>query len=416
MQLFNISFNRITCGATVYAVENEYQIVFSSSTESRAWVTIDGSEYRYFDDYNGANRTYTKIHKVSIPMDDLNNAKGYKIHVQKLTYRGPFGGYFGREITQDYDFRPIDASDGIDYYSISDVHMATKAAIKTVSHFDNIELLVLAGDIVSMMDTFADANLTNELSSRITKGQYPVIYARGNHEIKGKYAEELHNFVGSYNNKFYYNVYLDNMFVTVLDIGEDHDDDYWEYYDTAFYTDYRNKQVTMLEKTLEEKKYLDYEYKMAVCHIPVVFVNYRKNHTDIKADFTKLLNDLDINMCISGHQHDLLVFEPGRVKPNEKLKYNSQLNMSKEFYNGYLTDFNFVNLGVSKRGFTQLDSSKLTTTKSQIGVYTNVDFINNTQTVKFTNSKGEAIDVFNYYAEINYGNTLVFSLDTNKIV
>ena len=87
MQLFNITFNRITCGATVYAVENEYQIVFSSATESRAWVTIDGSDYRYFDNYNGSNRTYTKIHKVTIPMDDLNAAGGYQIHRQDSVFR-----------------------------------------------------------------------------------------------------------------------------------------------------------------------------------------------------------------------------------------------------------------------------------------------------------------------------------------
>lgn len=413
IHLFNISFNRITCGATVYAVEDEYQIVFSSSTESRAWVTVDGK--RYFDDYNGVNRTFTKIHKVHVPMDVLDKAKSYEIHVQKLTYRGPFGGYFGKDISKNYDFKPVDASDGLDYYSLSDIHMASKASIKTVSYFDNIELLVVAGDIVSMMDSFADANLTNEISSKITKGEYPVIYARGNHELKGKYAEEFHNFVGTKNDNFFYNVYLDNTFVTVLDIGEDHDDDWWEYYDTAYYEEYREKQYKMLEETLEEKRYLDYDYKMAVCHIPVVFVNSRKNHEYAKAKFTELLNALDINMCISGHQHDLLVFEPGTVTPNQKLKYNSEYKKDKT-YNGYLTDFKFVNLGVSKRGYEQFDSSKLTSMKSQIGVYTSVDFNKNIQTVKFTNSKGEAVKVINFYAEINYGDTLVFSLENNKIV
>ena len=54
--------------------------------------------------------------------------------------------------------------------------------------------------------------------------------------------------------------------------------------------------------------------------------------------------------------------------------------------------------------------------KSQIGVYTSVDFNKNIQTVKFTNSKGEAVEVLNFYAEINYGDTLVFSLENNKIV
>ena len=413
MYLFNISFNRITTGAVVYAVEDEYQIVFSSSTEGRAWVEIDGE--RYFDNYNGVNRTFTKIHKVSVPMNVLNEAKEYEIHVQKVTYRGPFGGYFGRDISQEYTFRPANASDGIEYYSMSDIHMAGKPSAKTVSYFDNLDFLVVAGDIVSMMDSFEDANLTNIYSHEMTKGEIAVIYARGNHELKGDYAEEFHNFVGTYNDKFYYNVWLDNTYITVLDIGEDHDDDWWEYYDTAYYEEYRTDQYKMLEDTLTDARYLAYDYKMAVCHIPVVFVNSRHNHEVAKATLTDLLNKLDINMCISGHQHDLLVFEPGTVTPNEKLNYNSEYKPGKT-YKGYLTDFDFVNIGVSKRGFEQFDSSNLTSQKSQIGVYTFVDFKNNTQTVKFTNSKGEAVSVLNFYADINYGKELVFSLETNKIV
>ena len=50
------------------------------------------------------------------------------------------------------------------------------------------------------------------------------------------------------------------------------------------------------------------------------------------------------------------------------------------------------------------------------GIVTIVDFKNNTQTVKFTNSKGEAVSVLNFYADINYGKELVFSLETNKII
>jgi hypothetical protein len=171
----------------------------------------------------------------------------------------------------------------------------------------------------------------------------------------------------------------------------------------------------MLEDTLKDARYLAYDYKMAVCHIPVVFVNSRHNHEVAKATFTDLLNKLDINMCISGHQHDLLVFEPGTVTPNEKLTYNSEYKPGKT-YKGYLTDFDFVNIAVSKRGYEQFDPSTLTKMKSQIGLYTKVDFSNNTQTCKFTDSKGQAVSVINFYADINYGDTLVFSLETNKII
>jgi predicted phosphodiesterase len=405
--IFNVSFNRLTTGPVVYAVEDEYQIVFSSSVESRAWVTIDGE--RYFDDYNGSNRSNEKIHKVIIPMEVLNEAKEYEVHVQKFTYRGPFGGYKGRDISEKYSFKPVDTSDGLDYYNLSDIHMASKASYEAQKHYD-YELLVLAGDIVSMMDTFADANLVNEIAHEMTNGEIAVVYARGNHELKGKYAEEFHKFVGADDERFYYSFKLDGVYGLVLDIGEDHDDDWWEYYDTADYEQYRNKQYLMLEKEIKSGEFKNYDYQLVVCHIPPVFVNSRKNHVECKTRFTELLNQMEIDMCISGHQHDLMIFEPGLVKPNETLNYNPDFS-SKKTYKGYLTDFNFNCILVSKRGKTQTDSSSLTNMKEQIGVLIRVDFTKNNQTITYNTSNGELVNVVNPFAIKDYGNTIVFPLN-----
>ena len=407
INIFNVSFNRLTTGPVVYVVEDEYQIVFSSSVESRAWVTI-GDE-RYFDDYNGSNRSYERIHKVIVPMEVLNEAKEYEIHVQKFTYRGPFGGYKGRDISEKYSFKPVDTSDGLDYYNLSDIHMASKASYDAQKHYD-YELLVLAGDIVSMMDTFADANLVNEIAHEMTNGGVAVVYARGNHELKGKYAEEFHKFVGADDERFYYSFRLDGLYGLVLDIGEDHDDDWWEYYDTADYEQYRAKQYVMLEEEIKKGDYKNYDYQLVVCHIPPVFVNSRKNHVECKTRFTELLNQMEIDMCISGHQHDLMIFEPGLVKPNEKLNYNPAFS-SKKTYKGYLTDFNFNCILVSKRGKTQTDSSSLTNMKEQIGVFIRVDFTKNNQTITYNTSNGELVNIVNPFAVKDYGNTIIFPLN-----
>ena len=407
--LVNFTFNDISTGAVVYAVENEYQIVFSSRTEARAWVEID--DVRYFDNYAGSNRSYTKIHKVTIPMEILDEAKEYEIHIQKITYRGPFGGYFGRDISEKYTFKPVETSDGLNYYSLADIHMAGKAAIKAASYMEDKELLVLAGDIVSMMDTYADANLVNEYAHEMTKGSIPVVYARGNHEIKGKYSEEFHNFVGSKDENFYYSFTLDNLYGVVLDIGEDHDDDYWEYYDTAYYEEYRENQISFLRE--EAKKDLSkYDYRLAVCHIPVVFINNRRNHEEQKIKLTEELNKMNIDMMISGHQHYLFIFEPGFDYKLENGRYvwNPNISSSKP-YKGKITEHNFINVLVSKRGYTQVDSGKLTNMKSQIGLGIRVDFKNNQQTLVYNTSDGEKVNIespFNYAKD--YGTDIVFKL------
>lgn len=402
LNLVNFTFNSINTGAVVYAVENEYQIVFSSTTNSRAWVEI--GEERYFDNYAGSNRSYTNIHKVHIPTAVLDNAKEYEIHVQKITYEGPFGGYFGRDISQKYTFSPIDTSDGLNYYSLADIHMAGDAAIKAASHFENMELLVLAGDIVSMMDTFKDANLVNEYAHKITKGSIPVIYARGNHELKGKYSEQFHNFVGADGESFYYNVKLNGLYALVLDMGEDHDDDFWEYYDTAYYEEYRNKQIEFINQEIQLETYKHFDYRLVVSHIPIVYINGRGNHSETKTLMTEALNKMDINMMISGHQHDLFVFEPG-VELSQ-----SKLGKAK------VTNHNFLNILVSKRGPSQFKTNALTDYSNHIGMGTTVDFANNIQTCVFNDTFGNKISIVNEFSkeEINYGNQLVFDLSTNR--
>ena len=411
--IVDFSFNTITTGAVVYAVGEDYQIVFSSKTNSRAWVEIGGE--KYFDNYNGSNRSYTRIHKITVPQSVLDDAKQYDIHVQKITYEGPFGGWFGRDIKESYNFRPVDSSDGFDFYSLADIHMAGDASYKSASAMKEKELLVLAGDIVSMMDSFEDANMVNEFANQITNGEIPVVYARGNHELKGRYSEQFHNFVGADGEKFYYNFKLDNVYGVVLDMGEDHEDEYWEYYDTAYYDQYRNEQVKFLEKEYEKGEYLNYDYRLAVCHIPVALINTRGDHIEPKQNLTKALNDLDVNLMISGHQHDLFILEPGTIEYNKdgKLPYNPEYSSSKP--SKYkVTDHNFVNILVSKRGYTQTDDVPLTNMSSQIGLGTKVDFKNNKQTCFYLNSRGEKINTVNPFAPINYGTEMVFDLSTNK--
>ena len=409
----NVTFNSIKYKPAVYIVENEYQIVFGSNVEALAWVEVD--DKRYYEDYAGYYNSTKKMHKVIVPMDVLDNAKEYTVGTQKLTYRGPFGGFKGREIEETYSFRPVDTSDGLNYYSISDVHMGLECSKEASDYNKDKELLILAGDTISMIDTYRDAAYTNKVAYELTKGEIPVIYARGNHELKGKYMEEFHDYVGAKGEDFFYKFSFGNVYGLVLDIGEDHDDDYWEYYDTCDFNEYRNRQLELIRSELESKEYLNYDYRLVVCHIPIPFINARHNHVDFKKDVTTLLNQMDIDMVISGHQHDLLVFEPGLITPFTDLTYNKDFVKSGKTTKAYLTDFNFPSFTVSKRGYTQTDDSSLTL-NSQIGLTIKVDFNNKTQTCIFNNSKGEKVNIVNPYFDVDYKDEIVYSIETNRCI
>lgn len=409
--LVKFNINYVSYEPVVYAVEDEYQIVFSSNAISKGWVTVDGEDY--YDLSAGSQKTNTRIHKVSVPMAVLDDARSYEIHVQHTVYAGPFGGLMGKIISKTYSFKPVDLSDGFTYLSFSDVHMSKEAVIKTENAVETAlngyDLLVLDGDLVSDVETFRDANYINEIAFALTGGEMPVIYARGNHEVKGAYADRLYQFVGSINEKFYFTVHLGGdkgVYVLVLDMGEDHDDDWWEYYETADFDSYRAEQTEMMKAEISKGEYADYAYKMMVCHIPVVFVNYRHNHVEVKAAWTELLNQFDFDMTLCAHQHSMFVFEPGAVVPETKLTYNPIYH--KKTYNGYLTDFNFPELMCSKPGYTQTDEDWT----SHIGLLIEVDLKSRTQICKYINSLGQTVPVVNPFAEIDYGEGIEIDLNT----
>ena len=377
----------------VYAVEDEYQIVFTTSDNAIAWVNIGGVEY--YDLYAGSMKSADKVHKIIVPQEVLDEAKAYSVNYQQMIYRGPFGGYLGQHQAQHYLFRPVDSSDGLNYFALSDVHESVDAAIAAATSRQDTDFIVLLGDLVSMVETEKDVQLANKLAFGITKGEIPVIYARGNHEIKGEYAEELYKYVGSKDQQYAYTVTLgdDDVFAVVLDLGEDHEDDWWEYYGTAQFDLYRQEQTEMLEEILEDGDYENYSYRMMVCHIPVVYVDKNGNFEAFRNDWTTLLNQMDLDMGLSGHKHVMWPLIPGQVEPNTTLVYNDAYSGEvNKVEGGHLLDFNFPNFLVGRRSLQQAGGTQSNGNDQYVCLHTRVEQGSTTLVSNYVNSEGESIN------------------------
>ena len=385
----------------VYAVEDTYQIVFSTNHSATAWVEIDGE--KYYDLFAGSMKSEDKVHKITVPQDKLDAAKSYSIHAEKMVYRGPFGGFKGDEISKSYNFRPVDSSDGLVYYTITDAHHAREGAVKSALSVQNLDFLVILGDSVGMVEYENDVQFSNLIAFDVTKGEIPVIYARGNHEIKGDYAEELHKYVGSKNEGFYYWFTLSDVFGITLDLGEDHNDGWWEYYGTDKFTLYHEEQTKFLEKLVEEKQYDDYNYTLVACHIPIQFINSRKDHVEVKEKWTELLNEIAPDIALYGHQHDLYPFLDGQktmYNDNGKLEYNSHFKgEAGKTYGGRLTDFTFNGFIAGRRGTSQTDDVGALNRSDYVGFAVQVNLEAKTQKCWYANSNGEAVSVYNPFVE-----------------
>ena len=381
-------------GAVVYAVEDDYQIVFSTTDSAIAWVEIGGE--CYYDLYAGSMKSADRVHKIEVPQTVLDAAGSYSIHAKQMIYRGPFGGYTGPEISESYSFRPVDTTDGLTYFALSDVHESLDAAVSAAR--GEYDFLVLLGDIVSMVETEADARMAGDLAHRITGGEIPVIYVRGNHEIKGEYAEDFWKYVGAKGQDYYYSVTLGgDVFAVVLDLGEDHEDDWWEYYGTAQFDLYRAEQTRMLEEILESGEYENYSYRMALSHIPVVYVNKDGLFGDFRREWTELLNEMEIDISLSGHQHELFQFLPGTLEPETPLVYTESFaGTAGKQANAVVTDHSFP-------AFLTGNWSQREDGRYYIGMEVQADLDAGTQTCRYTDSDGQTVEGA-YAFEGNYEN------------
>ena len=72
----------------VFAVENTYQIMVLIKKPSLMWVEIGGK--CYYDETNGILRSMKKIHRITVPADELNKAKEYtvceRVIIKRLAY------------------------------------------------------------------------------------------------------------------------------------------------------------------------------------------------------------------------------------------------------------------------------------------------------------------------------------------
>lgn len=397
----------------VYAVEDTYQIVFSTNHPATAWVEVGGE--KYYDLFAGSMKSADTVHKITVPQEKLDGARGYSIHAEKMIYRGPFGGFKGEEISKRYSFRPVDTSDGLVYYTITDAHHAREGAVDAALSVEDLDFLVILGDSVGMVEYESDVQFSNLLAHDVTGGEIPVVYARGNHEIKGAYAEQLYKYVGSKNEAFYYWFTLSDVFGITLDLGEDHDSGWWEYYGTDQFALYHEEQTEFLRDLVATKPYEDYRYTLVACHIPIQFVNSRKDHVEVKDTWTELLNQIKPDLAVYGHQHDLYPFLAGQeTMYNEKgkLVYNSQFKGEEgKTYGGYLTDYAFDGFIAGRRGTAQDDEISPLNRRDHVGFAVHVDLIGKTQRCWYVNTKGDVVAVYNPFVEGPAQNEFILELE-----
>ena len=120
MNLLARNWCQVKYSDAVFAVGHSYQIMVPVNCDTLFWVTVNGRDY--YDHSNGIIRSAVRMHRVSVPMQELDTAGAYTVHSRKIIERKPYFTTTEEPESVTYPFHPLPQTGPLRMYHMSDTH------------------------------------------------------------------------------------------------------------------------------------------------------------------------------------------------------------------------------------------------------------------------------------------------------
>ena len=170
-------------------------------------------------------------------------------------------------------------------------------------------LLVWNGDVVA--DQFMQEKDLTSAVLRAGKDMdpastRPMLYARGNHDVRGALARQLPRYLPKPLEHGYQNLLrIGPVGIIVLDTGEDKEGPQF-YADLGEWANYREAQKNWLESAVQNPLFKDAPHKIVFCHIPLRWKKPEDKGSwcaDGDARWSPIIARAGVQAVISGHTH-----------------------------------------------------------------------------------------------------------------
>ena len=297
----------ITAGPAVFEVGDGYAVLWATSVKGSGWLTytFEGKDYTVYDAASGNIRTNDTVHVVKVPKAHLDG-NAYRVHSQTVLFKFGYTALKGAVVSSGWrKFRGYHGQEEIRILSISDVHGHKEemyAACRALCP-ERADLLLLGGDITNT-DLVAKAQMVKDIigaASMLSRGRYPVVYVRGNHETRGEFAASLKRYFPTDTGELYFTFQYGPISAVAIDVGEDKADDHIEYSGLVDFEAYRQQEYRWLRQ-LQPEQAEGVQYRLALSHFPSL-----SDHFGM--DWSAELRRLGTQLQLSGHTHDLVLTE-----------------------------------------------------------------------------------------------------------
>ena len=174
--------------------------------------------------------------------------------------------------------------------------------------WSDLDFLVHGGDAFGSLESeeqFFD-KLMRPVSARLGPGK-PLIFVRGNHEMRGTFARRLHDYLPTPGGEFYYAFDDGPAHFVILDTGEDKDDDTNVYAGLNRTEPYREREFAWFEEhAVTDERLRTAPFRIILMHDP----NWGWVDGD-SGRWTELANRAGIDLVVAGHRHRYSWSPPG---------------------------------------------------------------------------------------------------------
>jgi len=301
-------------------------VMWMTDKNSTAWVEYGAKEpldHKAVSTHDGLIDANTRIHKVRLSGLTPGTQYKYRVCSTEIVDFGPYSVTFGTTQTlAPATFKTLSKQmDKVSVAVMNDLHQSsqTMQALWALTKEKPTDLVFFNGDSMDYLES--EEQIVRRLLQPVTElfaKTTPLMYVRGNHETRGKFARMLGNYLATPNGKYYYSFDAGPVHFVVLDCGEDKEDSHPAYSGLTAFDAYRDEEKQWLAQEIESKPFREARFRVVFMHMPPFSARQGRNQAHGTADcfekFAPLLNKGKVDLLITAHTHRYQYLEP---KPGE---------------------------------------------------------------------------------------------------
>lgn len=290
-------------------------VMYQSRGSVRSWVEI-GTDSLHTQKYRQLRGGQEVVHDLEhrVRLDGLQPGQTYyyRVCAQEITKNQSYSKAFGRSTaTPFYRFTlPADTTRHFTAIILNDLH-GVQAVINSVAAcLDSIQpdLIFLNGDCLSEpADRTQAIRMVQGLVVPFHGEQRPLVFIRGNHEIRNAYSSGMTSLMEWPGGETYHAFSWGRTRFVVLDCGEDKPDSTWVYYGLNDFSGFRQDQVGFLQQETRSRVFRRADHRFLLHHIPLWFDNEANDpgsaSAPCRALWSELLTRAGFDCAFNGHTH-----------------------------------------------------------------------------------------------------------------